>query len=236
MRTQQTDRRGELAVAIAKLREPIQKLLPVWVKELEAKKDETTDWQGAFDLDDGFVLKPNRKPMSLAGKAALLAAMHDVVFEGEGVKLMGLWHGLSVGELKARGLKELRAATAFQAMMKRTRRADWREFAVLECLLVDLTDDGAVPVWNSAIGELSLSGVLVKKYRHPAKNQRLILNAFQEEGWPRKVDDPLPGVHDADPKRRLSDTVRSLNDNRKNDALHFECDGTGEGVIWSTPN
>ena len=41
---------------------------------------------------------------------------------------------------------------------------------------------------------------VVKQFRVPAGNQELILAAFEEMGWPPHIDDPLPPVHDLDPK------------------------------------
>ena len=256
MTTQQTDRLGEIDIAISKLRVPIRVLLPTLADELEAVKDELSSGYGEFNQKGELEYHPDHKVMSLVGMAALLAARYDVVSKGEGVELMGLWYELDTNEsdtdeldtdqsdtdgLEAGELKEWRAAVAFHAMMKRMRCPGWAEIKTLEeclqgvesSLLADLTEDGAVPEWNSGIGVLSLGGLLVKKYRQPAKNQRMILDAFQEEGWPQRVNDPLHGVHAADPKQRLNETVRALNENRKSDALHFEADGTGEGVIWS---
>jgi len=111
-----------------------------------------------------------------------------------------------------------------------------RSFAELIAEKVVQKRAGAKPEWNKDIGELSVGGVLVKKFSQPAANQRRVLDAFQEAGWPRRMDDPLHGGRATDPKRRLSETVRSLNKNMKNADLHFECDGKGEGVIWSTSN
>ena len=33
-------------------------------------------------------------------------------------------------------------------------------------------------------------------------------------------------------KRRLHDTIRSLNRNQKEGRLRFKGDGTGEGIVW----
>ena len=56
--------------------------------------------------------------------------------------------------------------------------------------------------------------------------------AFEEEGWPAKIDDPLAPQSQQDPKRRLHDTIKCLNRNQKNELLHFRGDGTGEGILW----
>ena len=79
---------------------------------------------------------------------------------------------------------------------------------------------------------LYLGSVIVKQFKGPAKNQKAILDTFQEEGWPTRIDDPLPHIPDQDPKERLHDTIKSLNRHQVHRLLVFEGDGTGEGVQW----
>ncbi len=88
------------------------------------------------------------------------------------------------------------------------------------------------PNWDPDRHELRLDGKLVKQYRLPSPNQETILMAFQEEGWPAVIDDPLPPQPKQDPKRRLHDTVKSLNRNQKNRLIRFLGNGTGQGVRW----
>src|SRR5882757_5867821 len=49
------------------------------------------------------------------------------------------------------------------------------------------------PRWDAARRELSLGGRMVKQFHVPARNQELILSAFQKEDWPESIDDPLTG-------------------------------------------
>lgn len=93
-------------------------------------------------------------------------------------------------------------------------------------------DPNPRPHWECDRHELRLSGLLIKQYKWPAANQEMVLAAFQEEGWPFRIDDPLPPQPDQDSKRRLSDTIKCLNRKQANPLLHFRGDGTGEGVIW----
>jgi hypothetical protein len=86
--------------------------------------------------------------------------------------------------------------------------------------------------WDPAARKLRMNGQLVKRFKWPAANQEIVLNAFQEEGWPERIDDPLPPHADQDSKRRLSDTIKCLNRKQANPLIHFHGDGTGEGVIW----
>ena len=66
----------------------------------------------------------------------------------------------------------------------------------------------------------------------PAVTQEAILAAFQEEGWPPHLDDPLPPVRDGYPKDRLRDAIRHLNANQKKRLIRFRGDGTGQGILW----
>jgi hypothetical protein len=85
------------------------------------------------------------------------------------------------------------------------------------------------PRWDASRRELWFGGERCKRFRQPTKTQELILSAFEKEGWPDRIDDPLPAGPDDDPRQRLSDAVRKLNNNRY---LRFELDGTSEGILW----
>ncbi len=74
----------------------------------------------------------------------------------------------------------------------------------------------------------------MKRYRVPARNQALILAAFQEEGWPLYIDDPLPPAGEQDPKHRLQATVKSLNRNQQTPLLRFHGNGNGQQIFWET--
>ncbi len=89
-----------------------------------------------------------------------------------------------------------------------------------------------VPQWERDRHELHWNGMLVKRFKCVALNQETILSVFQEEGWPPRIDDPLPPHDDLDNKRRLHDTIKCLNRNQKHRLLHFRGDGSGEGVLW----
>src|SRR5437867_1146615 len=75
-------------------------------------------------------------------------------------------------------------------------------------------------------------GELVKVFKLPSPMQEAILMAFEEEHWPPRIDDPLPMHPVLLPKRRLHDTIKSLNRNQKSCLIRFMGDGTGEGIRW----
>ncbi len=89
-----------------------------------------------------------------------------------------------------------------------------------------------VPTWDRDRQELRLGGQLIKQFKVPATNQETILAAFEEEHWPARIDDPLPPQPELDAKRRLHDTINSLNRNQKQSLLRFFGDGSGQGIRW----
>jgi hypothetical protein len=48
------------------------------------------------------------------------------------------------------------------------------------------------PAWDPARRELRWGDRLVKRFAVPALLQEVILAAFEEDGWPPRIDDPLP--------------------------------------------
>src|SRR5437870_3320906 len=88
-----------------------------------------------------------------------------------------------------------------------------------------------MPSWNAETGVLTFRGLVVKRFTQEARLQRLILAAFEELGWPSRIDDPLPG--DARRQReRLHNAIKRLNLCQVNHLIRFRRDGTGEGIIW----
>jgi hypothetical protein len=94
----------------------------------------------------------------------------------------------------------------------------------------------AKPRWDSQLRQLWLGKDLVKWFRVPAGNQEAILAAFQEEGWPSQIDDPLPPRPGMDPKERLHAAIRRLNGSQKRKLIRFRGAGTGMGVCWERTN
>jgi hypothetical protein len=79
------------------------------------------------------------------------------------------------------------------------------------------------PVWDETARVLWFRGLECKRFKRPAPHQETILAAFQEDGWPDAIDDPLaPG--------KLVATVESLNDRLQH--IKFGLNGVGTGVCW----
>jgi hypothetical protein len=76
-------------------------------------------------------------------------------------------------------------------------------------------------------------GLLVKDFEKPAPDQDTILSAFEEQGWQRRIDDPLPPKHGRQSrKQRLHDAIKRLNQGHKHNVIRFLADGTGTGIRW----
>jgi hypothetical protein len=94
------------------------------------------------------------------------------------------------------------------------------------------TPEQLAPRWDASRHELRLGPHLIKAFKLPSPNQETILTVFEEEGWPSRIDDPLPPHPDMMPKQRLHDTIKSLNRNQRQRLVRFVGDGTGLGVCW----
>lgn len=87
------------------------------------------------------------------------------------------------------------------------------------------------PCWDADRRELRVGRSLVKQFRQPAPNQEAILGAFQEEGWPARIDSPLPGDGHIAAEDRLHEAVKKLN-RQVNPLIRFRSDGNARGIIW----
>ena len=89
------------------------------------------------------------------------------------------------------------------------------------------------PRYDCELRELWLGRKLVKRFKQRAPDQHLILLAFEELGWPFRIDSPLaPRSHCEDRKRRLNHAIYRLNRHQHHRLIYFRGDGTGDGVIW----
>lgn len=95
-------------------------------------------------------------------------------------------------------------------------------------------DACSAPRWDSARRTLSWGGMVVKEFKRRAINQEVVLSAFQEDGWPARIDDPLAPQPSMDRKRRLNHTIKCLNHRRIRALIRFRGDGTGQGVVWES--
>jgi len=89
-----------------------------------------------------------------------------------------------------------------------------------------------MPTWHDDALELRFGGQVVKCFRQPAPSQIAVLKAFERQGWPLRIDNPLPLDFDSDVTERLHDTIKRLNRYHKIRLIRFRGDGRGKGVLW----
>lgn len=88
------------------------------------------------------------------------------------------------------------------------------------------------PFFDPEAGELWFNNQLIKRFVKPAENQRRVLVEFQENGWPKQIDNPIQAKSDG-LVCRFSDTITELNKGHQTPGiLRFRGDGTSEGVRW----
>ena len=89
-------------------------------------------------------------------------------------------------------------------------------------------------MWDRNRRVLRMDGCVVKQFKVPSPSQETVLAAFEEEGWPPAIDDPLPPQPEQDPKCRLRRTIQKLNANQKHPLLRFRGDGSGQRILWES--
>jgi hypothetical protein len=88
------------------------------------------------------------------------------------------------------------------------------------------------PKWDRDRHELRIGPVLIKRFTIPSAGQEAILAAFEENGWPARIDDPLPSRDEPSRKARLQETVGALNRTLRRPFIEFSSDASGRGVLW----
>ena len=73
---------------------------------------------------------------------------------------------------------------------------------------------------------------MVRQFRRSADNQAGVLEAFEDENWPARVEFPPGILSELDPEHKLNDAAFDLNRGEELFLVCFFCDGTGRGVCW----
>lgn len=84
------------------------------------------------------------------------------------------------------------------------------------------------PVWDRGSGTLSFDGEVIRTVKPGAINVRRVLDAFQEQDWPPRTDDPFPGQYSSERVKETCDSLRT-----KLKRIDFRLDGLGLGYRWS---
>lgn len=122
-------------------------------------------------------------------------------------------------------------AADLAALADLLRKAPPSEDAAAEYLRLVMASRSERPLWLPAAQELWWRGGIVKSFRRDADNQTAVLAAFQKEGWPRRIDDPLPRVAGRNPKSCRRETIKSLNRGLARGTIRFYAAGAG-GIRW----
>ena len=126
----------------------------------------------------------------------------------------------------------VRGVSINRAVIDIAYECDWLDTPTRTSLLKALNEDGPpaiVPRWLKAAGELWFGNAVIRRISRPqqAKKIVLILDSFESDGWPRRIDDPITTGGDSSTRRRA---IESLNKGLK--AIRFFCAGDGEAFCW----
>jgi hypothetical protein len=91
---------------------------------------------------------------------------------------------------------------------------------------------GRTPKWDRDRQELRVGNIVVKRFTIPAFGPEVLLAAFEEQQWPKHIDDPLPLRDEAVRASRLQEAINALNCRQNRRLVRFVCDGNGQGVQW----
>lgn len=92
---------------------------------------------------------------------------------------------------------------------------------VVEAATQTSTARAAVPQWDPETGNLTLKGDLVKHAVASAVAQRTILQACQEQGWSRLIENPYAEMPPRRRSRFLSRLLSELNGHQQDCRVHF---------------
>ena len=92
----------------------------------------------------------------------------------------------------------------------------------------------AFPCWIETKRELWYGGQVILRLKNRAENQHAILNTFQNQGWPTRVEVRLPnGTSENSENTRLNDARTKLNKKLQQGTIRFAGDHSGAGCTWS---
>lgn len=146
---------------------------------------------------------------------------------GDDVYLAWKHNGRTAGMwAAARGVSKERAIVDIAYLF------DWIDTKTCTKLLKAIGDEataGGTPRWIARTGELWFDGEIVRQVRNAARATLVvrILEAFEESGWPRTIDDPVTSGGDSSQRRRA---IESLNKGLAR--IRFACTGDGMSFGW----
>ena len=127
---------------------------------------------------------------------------------------------------------KVREVTPARAIVDIAYEFDWLDTRTRAQLIKAFGEEeppSVLPRWIKPKGEVWFRGVVVRRIARPlqAKKIVIILDVFEELGWPRQIDDPVTsGPHNAARRRVIESLNKGLTD------IHFICVGDGERFGW----
>lgn len=88
------------------------------------------------------------------------------------------------------------------------------------------------PAWDPDARALIFGNHVVKRFKVPAAAQEAVLAAFQLQGWPSFIANPLADERNHKTRQQLHNTINALNRNRLYARLRFIGNGSGQTVGW----
>ena len=184
-------------------------------------------WQFALEMEDLMVLGLAKSDLRYLAVCGYVDHAREVTTRRDDARRFQRCRTLALPErtcfvLTGAGNAAYQEIQGTGVAVPRVLRADGEKSAV----------DGLLPRWDRSWRTLHVGGQIVKQFCEPAPNQEGVLNAFQEESWARRIDDPLPPNADQDSRFRLHYTIQRLNSHQKRRLVRFRGDGTGQGICW----
>jgi len=120
---------------------------------------------------------------------------------------------------------------AYQLEYLSETKARWllKEMGEESATLVMATVSRAKPKWDPETGKLYYRDQIIRKLRKTKDltNIHLILDTFEEDGWPSRIDSPIPNDSSGE---RLHETIRSLK--KDLNGITFSVQEGGQAVVW----
>src|SRR5262249_1221799 len=89
-----------------------------------------------------------------------------------------------------------------------------------------------IPKWDRDCQELRIGQAVVRQFKVASAFEEMILAAFEELHWPRRIAKPLPPEGDNGLSRRLQGAVDALNRRQKWAVIQFAVEGDAAGINW----
>jgi hypothetical protein len=88
------------------------------------------------------------------------------------------------------------------------------------------------PNYDRQLRELWVAGAVLHRFAPQARNAITVLTAFQAQGWPRWIVDPLGNGPESDFEQHLHNTVSVPNHAQKPWLIRFSSTGADRTIRW----